>query len=207
MTAVYLLWLWMRIPADQRRNARRGVLTHLIVAMLLAAGLTAVQWVPLLLYRANLSRNGMSLDDAAIHSLTVGRWFGLLIGDHGGTWETMVYAGISTLALAVVALLKRPRALALWGVMLLVIMLWSMGDQFVFWTALNRLIPALRWWRVPPRAWLAAALILPYLAGWGAQLIAAVPAGSTGGAAGRGGAARRRDGVRRVRVAHPVVAA
>jgi hypothetical protein len=38
------------------------------------------------------------------------------------------------------------------------------------WPALNRLLPPLRWWRVPGRIWFVAALIGPYLAGWGAQL-------------------------------------
>jgi hypothetical protein len=37
------------------------------------------------------------------------------------------------------------------------------------------LFPFLLWWRVPPRVWLIAALILPYLAGWGVQLLIESP--------------------------------
>jgi len=73
----------------------------------------------------------------------------LLIGDHGGSWETLVYVGVSTLALAVTALLMRPRTFMFWGIVLLFVVMYAMGDHFVVWTALNRLIPALRWWRVP----------------------------------------------------------
>jgi hypothetical protein len=171
MAGATLVWRWAQAP---RLNTRRCA-ARVMVAALLAAALTAFQWVPLFLLRADLSRNEITLDDAAADSLTPGRWLGLLIGDHGGSWETLVYVGISVLALAVVALLMRPRALALWGAALLVIGLYAMGDHFVFWTALNRLIPALRWWRVPPRVWWVAALILPYLAGWGAQLLAESP--------------------------------
>ncbi len=116
-------------------------------------------------------------------------------------------SGISTLVLALVALIMRPRALGVWGVLVLVIMLYAMGDQFVFWTALNRLIPALRWWRVPPRVWLAAALILPYLAGWGAQLFAENPPDRRAARLGDGRAVRRRDGVRRVQYADALVTA
>jgi len=54
-------------------------------------------------------------------------------------------------------------------------MAYAMGDRFALWTALNTLIPPLRWWRVPPRVWFIAALIWPYLAGWGMQLLAAHP--------------------------------
>jgi hypothetical protein len=38
-------------------------------------------------------------------------------------------------------------------------------------------VPLIRWWRVPPRIWFIAALLLPYLAGWGAQLLAEQPPG------------------------------
>ena len=96
---------------------------------------------------------------------------GLLIGDHGGSWETLVYVGISTLTLALTAIILRPRRFAFWGVLLVVLMAYAMGDQFVLWPLLNRVLPFLRWWRVPPRIWLIATLILPYLAGWGAQLL------------------------------------
>ncbi len=175
VAAVYALWRWVFLPDERTWAVLRRLGSRLMAAVLLTAGLTAVQWVPLLLYRADLSRNDIRLEDAAINSLSAGRWLGLLIGDHGGSWETLVYVGISTLLLALVALIMRPRVLGVWGVLVLIIMLYAMGDRFVFWTALNRLIPALRWWRVPPRVWLAAALILPYLAGWGAQLLAENP--------------------------------
>jgi len=169
--AAYLAWRWRTTPGLTLR--RHGTRTAL--AALLAAGLSAVQWIPLLLYRAGLSRADITLDEAALHSLSPGQWIGLLIGDHGGGWETMVYMGVSTLLLALAALALRPRALAFWGLALAAAMLYAMGDHSPLWVALNRLIPPLRWWRVPPRAWFIAALALPYLAGWGAQLLAERP--------------------------------
>ncbi len=163
-----------RSEAGGEVNRARAAM-RLVAAGLLAAGLSAVQWVPLLLWRSDLSRAQITAGDAALHSLKAGNWIGLLIGDHGGAWETLVYPGVSVLALALAALLLRPRALAFWGVALLVIAAWAMGDHFVLWPALTSLIPALRWWRVPPRVWLLAALILPYLAAWGAQLLVTQP--------------------------------
>lgn len=169
LAAAYTAWRYTSMP--DRREHRRQQASILAGGVLLAAGLTAIQWVPLLLYAPRLSRTTITVQDAAVHSLAPGQWVGLLIGDHGGGWEAMVYVGASILLLAGFALWQRPRQLWFWGAALLVIALWSMGDQFVVWSALARAIPPLRWWRVPPRAWLLAALILPYLAGWGLQLL------------------------------------
>ncbi len=178
--AVYTAWLVWQMPERRDVASLRRLGLRLIAAILLAAGLTAVQWVPLLLLRSDLTRGTITLHEAAAESLKPGQWIGLLIGDHGGAWETMVYVGISTLVLAITALLLRPRQLGFWGLLVVVIALYAMGDHFVLWTVLNRLIPPLRWWRVPPRVWLIAALILPYLAGWGAQLVTEHPTNQRG---------------------------
>ncbi|MBP8974436.1 MAG: hypothetical protein KBH93_11220 [Anaerolineae bacterium] len=192
LTAAYALW---RLPALTRLTApsprvergqaerseaggevnRARAALRLLAAGLLAAGLSAVQWVPLLLWRADLSRAEITADEAALFSLKGLGWFGLVLGNHGGLGETLVYVGVSVLALALAALLLRPRALAFWGAALLVIAAWAMGDNFVLWPALVEIIPPLRWWRVPPRIWFLAALILPYLAAWGAQLLVTQP--------------------------------
>ena len=171
VTGAYLLWRWWDLTHRGERVPALRVGAQLGSAALLAAGLSAFQWVPLLLYRANLSRGTMTLEDAAINSMKPGEWVGLLIGNHGGAHETLVYVGVSTLVLAVCALLMCPRQFAFWGIILLLVVFYAMGDTFFLWTALNRLVPPLRWWRGPPRVWFIAALILPYLAGWGAQLL------------------------------------
>jgi hypothetical protein len=171
VTGAYLLWRWWDVTHQGEHVPALRVGAQLGSAALLAAGLSAFQWVPLLLYSGDLSRGDLSLDAAAINSMKPGEWVGLLIGNHGGAHETLVYVGVSTLVLAVVALLMRPRQLAFWGVILLLVILYAMGDNSFLWTALNKLIPPLRWWRGPPRVWFVAALILPYLAGWGAQLL------------------------------------
>jgi len=173
--AAYGVWLWGRGAALRTRAGLRRVGRTVIVAGLLTAGLTAIQWVPLLLLTPDLSRRAITPDEAALHSLKWGQWIGLLIGDHGGGWETLVYTGVSALLLAILALVLRPRALAFWGTALIVLALYALGDQFILWPLLTKIFPPLLWWRVPPRAWLIAALIVPYLAAWGAQIVAEHP--------------------------------
>ena len=155
--------------------SRARVALCLLAAGLLAAGLSAVQWVPLLVWRADLSRAEITAHEAALFSLEGIGWFGLALGNHGGLGETLVYPGVSVLALALAALLLRPRALAFWGTALLVVAAWAMGENFALWPALVKIVPPLRWWRVPARIWFLAALILPYLAAWGAQLLISQP--------------------------------
>jgi hypothetical protein len=176
MTAgVYALWRWRQITALRAWADVRKVLLTIGSAALLVLGLTAIQWMPLLLMAGDLSRADMTRNDAAVHSLEPGQWLGLLLGDHGGTWETLVYAGVSTLVLVIVALVLQPRRFALWGGLLVFVALYAMGDNFVLWPLLTWLLPPLRWLRVPPRVWLVAALVMPYLAAWGAQLLAERP--------------------------------
>lgn len=170
LAAAYGGYLLASSGAWRDRSARSDMGLRLAGGSLLAAGLAAPQWAPLALLRADLSRAHLSLADASAGQIEPGSWIALVIGNHGGEPETMVYAGVSVLALAGLALALQPRRFALWGVALLIAALYSLGDQSPLWLALNRAVPALRWWRVPGRAWLIAALILPYLAGWGAQL-------------------------------------
>ncbi|MGQ9850535.1 MAG: hypothetical protein ACUVSU_10860 [Aggregatilineaceae bacterium] len=155
--------------------SRARAALRLLAAGLLAAGLSAVQWVPLLLWQADLSRAELTAHGAALFSLEVQNWFGLFFGDHGGLGEMLVYVGISTLTLALAAVLLRPRALLFWLAVVLFAGAYAMGENFILWRALVRVIPPLRWWRVPPRSWFLAALILPYLAAWGAHLLATRP--------------------------------
>lgn len=169
LAAVYALWRWR--AARRRKQAA----LYLLAAGLLAAGLSAMQWVPLLLWRADLSRAGLTPHDAALFSLRAEDWFGLFFGDHGGLGEMLVYVGISTLALALAAVLLRPRPLLFWLAVVLFAGAHAMGENFVLWRALVEIIPPLRWWRVPPRSWFLAALIVPYLAAWGAHLLATNP--------------------------------
>lgn len=168
--AAYAAWLAFTSGAWRQRREGTRLALRLLGSALLAAAISALQWVPLLILRADLSRADLSLSDAAFGAIEPAGWAALALGDHGGGPETMVYVGVSVLALAALALVAQPRRFGLWGVVVLVAALYAMGEASPLWLALNRLIPALRWWRVPSRVWLVAALILPYLAGWGAQL-------------------------------------
>jgi len=136
---------------------------------------TAVQWMPLLALRDFLSRGDIRPEDAALFSLKPGQFVGLLIGNHGGDAEGMTYVGVSLLVFALVGLLLAPRRhRLLWGVVVFA-GLYGMGQHFPLWSVLVKVCPPLLWFRVPSRVWLVAALLLPYLAGWGLQILLEKP--------------------------------
>jgi hypothetical protein len=150
-------------------------LGRLVVAGIFAIGFTAVQWIPLWQLREAVSRGELREQDAALFSLKAGQLLGLLIGDHGGNAENMVYVGISVVVLALLGIILNPRQNRLCWAVIVFAVAYALGENFIVWTGLVRLFPPLLWLRVPSRIWFLAALILPYLAGWGLQALMQVP--------------------------------
>lgn len=165
LAGAYGVWRWR--PSENRR------LLHLAVtASLIALALTAVQWIPLVALAPRLSRGGMTIEDAGQFALEPAGLIGLVLGNRAGHHETMVYTGLAVLVLAIIALLAKPRALGLWGAATIAAALYAMGPNTPLWPLLVRIFPPLLWFRIPSRAWFVAALTMPYLAGWGTQILA-----------------------------------
>ncbi|MBN1284242.1 MAG: hypothetical protein JXB47_02485 [Anaerolineae bacterium] len=174
---VYGVWLWWTQPHEKKAKRKKSTLFHLLVtANALVLAPTAVQWAPLIALAPRLSRAGLTPADAGRFAITPPSLIGTVLGNRAGNHETMVYTGLAVLALAIVALLARPRALSFWGMVIAVAALYAMGPNAPLWPLLIRIFPPLLWFRVPSRAWFVAALAMPYLAGWGAQALILTPA-------------------------------
>ncbi len=170
----YALWIiWRaRVEAWSHRDFLRSCAVPLLAGGALAVALTAAQWLPLLALSPYLSRGALTAEGAAGFALEPGHLLGLVLGDHAGLHETMTYAGLCVLILAVIGLFAYSRRLAFWAAVIVFAALFALGPSARLWPALVRLFPPLLWWRVPSRAWFVAALALPYLAGWGAHALA-----------------------------------
>jgi hypothetical protein len=158
---------------------QRGRFLHWLKSLMppgiLMVGFTAVQWLPLWELREAVSRGDLREQDAAIFSLKPGQWVGMLIGDHGGNAETITYVGISILILALLGLILRPRQNRLWWGVVLFAALYALGEHFLLWMGLVRVVPPLLLLRVPSRIWFLVAFLMPYLAGWGLQAVLEKP--------------------------------
>lgn len=165
----YAVYLLAKTPEKPR------FLNNLLMAVVLGVGFAAVQWIPLVELNQSISRGDIREEDAALFSLKAGQFLGLLLGDHSGSVETLTYTGVSVFVLALVGLFLQPRQNRFWWGVILLSALYSLGDHFFLWPILIKILPPLRLFRVPSRAWFLVALAMPYLAGWGMQFLVKNP--------------------------------
>ncbi len=153
----------------------------LAAAVAVAAALAAAQLVPTWELIGLSTRSRVPYDVAITASLP--RWqavnlvfphfFGGSLGQYTGgwlMWETYGYAGVVGGALGVVALLKKPRALAvfLW-ITLLISLLLALGPGGYLWTALFKLGIFVNRFRDPARVLVMFGFASALLAGLGAD--------------------------------------
>ncbi|MCB9455199.1 MAG: hypothetical protein H6671_04340 [Anaerolineaceae bacterium] len=160
IAAAYELW-----GIAQKRD-RQHVLGRLLVVPVFLL-LTASVLLPLLGWRPYLNRATLTPEDAGVFSLEPGHLAGLILPAHEGNVETLTYLGLPVLLLAGIALFHRPRRFAFWAGVVIVSLLYALGENGPLWPLLVRLVPGLLWFRVPSRAWFGVVLAVALLAGHG----------------------------------------
>ena len=158
--------LWRAACARRWRAAWR-----LLPAGMIAGGLALAVILPLLAWGPYLSRGDLDSRGAALYSLEPPHLVGLALPPRAGTPETFTYLGLVTLTLAAIGLLADLRARWFWLAAALVAGVYAFGANGPLWPLLTEAIPALRWFRVPARAWLVVGLCAALLAGYGVQVV------------------------------------
>ncbi len=161
LAAAYVAFV---VKPPRRTLALMGI--GLAIAVLLAAPL----WFPLVGELPKLSRQGIGVQDAGVYSMEPALLIGLFVGDQRFSGETMAFCGVALLALALVGALAFRRKVLFWLLAVFVAGLWSLGINGP-WAVLANIIPALRWWRVPARAWIIVVFALTILAGYGLRAL------------------------------------
>lgn len=156
--------------AAQKHQWRRLLLLT-FGAALWATILTLSVTIPLLLWQPFLSRATLTSAEAGAFSLNPGALIGLLLAPPAVDVEMQTFVGIAVLFLAGVAIVGAPRKHLLWWGLLIFAALYALGSNGFVWSILVEVFPPLRWFRVPARAWFVVALIMPLLAGYGAQML------------------------------------
>jgi len=147
------------------RNSQFAILRLLLGAML-ALAVAAVQLLPLLRFASLSARAAMGFSESAVSSLPLHYLWGLLLADHRGFMDYVLYVGVPVLALAVLALPRRQARF--WWAFVCVALVYALGTNTPVYGWAFRLLPALAWLRAPSRLWFVAAAALALLAGWGA---------------------------------------
>ena len=137
----------------------------LALGAVLAALVAAVQLLPLLRFAPLSARAAMGFSESAVSSLPPRYLWGLLLADHRGFMDYMLYVGMPVLALAVVALPRRQAWF--WWAFVCAALVYVLGANTPLYGWAFRLLPALAWLRAPSRIWFVAAAALALLAGWG----------------------------------------
>lgn len=138
---------------------------RLAAAGVIVALATSAVTLPLLGWMPYLSRSQLTSAQAAELSLTPAALIGLIVPAHVGTAETLVYVGLPLLVLAAVGAVARRRWF--WLAIIGFTVWYSLGPSGGLWTVMTTLIPPLQWFRVPGRAWLIIAFVVPLLAAEG----------------------------------------
>ena len=138
---------------------------RLAVGSCLALSISAVQWVPMMRFAAMSGRQGMSLEETAISSLPYRYMAGLLIADHTGYMEYMLYIGIPALLLACFAFFGHQGKF--WWGFFFVSLIYSLGVNTQFYRFIFGIFPPLAWFRSPARSMFIPIAGLLLLAGFG----------------------------------------
>ncbi|MDY6876036.1 MAG: YfhO family protein [Chloroflexota bacterium] len=138
---------------------------HLLLGAMLALTVAAVQLLPLMRLAPLSARTAMGFSESAVSSLPLRYLWGLLLADHRGFMDYVLYVGVGVLALALLALPRRQAWF--WWVFVCVALVYALGANTPFYGWAFRLLPALAWLRAPSRLWFVAAAALALLVGWG----------------------------------------
>lgn len=169
--AAYASFLWLAFSlymfANQPKDSRGKAALRIIPVAIIALGIGAAVWMPLLEYAGRATRGAMTVNDTLYLSLPVVQLTGLVVPGHPSSMEWIFYPGAACLLLALISfsLLKNHRELGFWLALGVVFFLWALGDTL----PVNRMIaqlPGISLLRVPSRglyffsiSWLMAALV------------------------------------------------
>lgn len=159
LSAWYAAHLAIRKKAVVRLPA---LLPSILAFAVLAVGVV----IPLLLWSPYLSRAALTPQESGIFSLQPEMLLGLLI-PAGANIELLTYVGLGVLGLALFALFAQPLRHAHWLMVIALAAWYALGENGLLWRGLVELFPPLLWFRVPSRAWVIVALIVPLLAAYG----------------------------------------
>ncbi len=156
---------------EMRGHLRRSLIWVIPVGMVwLSLALSVL--VPLIGWSPYLSRSGLSAADAGVFSLESGNFIGVLLAGMTSNVEMLVYVGLPMLLLVIVGFCGKLPHKWFWFFLIVCGIVWGLGANSIIWTLINNLIPQLRWFRVPSRAWIIVEIALCFIAAYGFDTIA-----------------------------------
>ncbi|HWR65170.1 MAG TPA: YfhO family protein [Bellilinea sp.] len=165
---IYSLWQAASTRLDKSGRWSTAWLPGAGLQLLVALGVCAVLWLPMLELTRQSTRANLAPADILTFSLPLSRLLGLLFPTLGGFAEWVVYPGAVLVLLAVMALSRkvvRQRA-AVWLVLALLGLVISLGT---LWPGAETIasLPLFNLLRVPSRAWFLTGMAVIILGAYG----------------------------------------
>ncbi|OGO17074.1 MAG: hypothetical protein A2Z14_09240 [Chloroflexi bacterium RBG_16_48_8] len=146
-----------------------GILSMIVGCMIFVGTISGLA-IPMVEFTLNSTRVELSLEEITDLSLPIENLIGALIPQYGAWPETIVFAGLIVLGLAVIALLGRAKGWVFWLGIASGSLLLALGNQTPLYPILLKLIPGLNILRVPARISIIGFFSLFTLAGAGLDL-------------------------------------
>lgn len=144
---------WIAHSHRQNRRSAWNLVGRASVGLLFSLLVAAVLALPLQEFAARSTRATLSLTEGGASGLPPARMLGILAPDLGGWPEWQAYAGITLLALGLVALWSRAEGSGFWAAIALGCLLLALGDATSLHGLLVRVVPGYGLLRMPAR-WL-----------------------------------------------------
>jgi hypothetical protein len=144
---------------------------NLLTGGLIFAGLISGLAIPMIEFTLQSTRMNLSLEEITQISLPINNLIGLIIPQYGAWPETIAFAGLLIIGLALIALLGRARSWIFWLSIALGSLILALGHQTPIYPVLVRIIPGINILRVPARFSFLFFLSLIILAGLGLDLL------------------------------------
>jgi hypothetical protein len=161
---------WFAFLVYTRRWRWNTLILGLAAFAGIALGLAAVQLIPAAEYLPLTARADLTFSDKGNGF----PWQDILQVLYPGIMSLFspLYIGFMGLCLALIALWKREQTALFWGIMLLIALLWSLGENGPLYGILYNVLPGLRFFRGQERAALLVVMSASVLAGLGVCALA-----------------------------------
>jgi hypothetical protein len=155
---------------SHRFFSSKGIIS-LLVGCLIFTGMISGLAIPMIEFTLQSTRMNLSLEEVTRLSLPIKNLVGAIIPQYGAWPETITFAGLLVMGLALIALLGRVKSWLFWICMGIGSLILALGHQTPLYPALVKLIPGIDILRVPARFSFLSFLSLIVLAGFGLDLL------------------------------------
>jgi hypothetical protein len=170
LAILYAIRLNLQENPSHRFFSSRGIIGLLVCGLIFTGTISGLA-IPMIEFTLHSTRMNLSLEEVTQLSLPIKNLVGAIIPQYGAWPETITFAGLLVMGLALIALLGRVKNGLFWFCIGIGSLILALGHQTPLYPLLVKLIPGIDILRVPARFSFLGFLSLIVLAGSGLDLL------------------------------------